>query len=413
MADAADAPAAAAPTAISPRSPRRARSRAARAQAQAAARRTLPGTHRRHRRRHGRGRHAAGRGARAPGRRGNRLRRRRRQGPEEPVRLASRSTSSSGPMQTVGVVNRHRGPQGHRDRRAVRRGRGDRAVHQPDVDGHLQDPDRHQGALRDRPQPASRRRSAASAAPPRSWPTRRARPARPPERSSWMTTVTLEGTQELMRQREVAVILATGGMGLVRAAYSAGKPAYGVGPGNAPALHRAVGRRRARPCATSSPARRSTTACSARRRTRSWSTRRVADDSPAGVRRQRAATSCRPARDRRAGAGARHAAAAAEPGARRQAGDLHRRRRPASPCRRARGCSSRRSRASGATIRSRSRSSARSCPFTSSKDWREGCERCKQILRYGGMGHTMSIHSRNEQVILEFGLQEAGLPHRA
>ena len=50
----------------------------------------------------------------------------------------------------------------------------------------------------------------------------------------WMKTVTLEGTQELMRQREVAVILATGGMGLVRAAYSAGKPAYGVGPGNAP-----------------------------------------------------------------------------------------------------------------------------------------------------------------------------------
>src|SRR5947208_5604437 len=52
---------------------------------------------------------------------------------------------------------------------------------------------------------------------------------------TWMTTVTLEGTQELMKHRDVAVILATGGMGLVRAAYSAGKPAYGVGPGNAPA----------------------------------------------------------------------------------------------------------------------------------------------------------------------------------
>ena len=51
----------------------------------------------------------------------------------------------------------------------------------------------------------------------------------------WMTTVTLEGTQELMRCRDVAVILATGGKGLVQAAYSAGKPAYGVGPGNAPA----------------------------------------------------------------------------------------------------------------------------------------------------------------------------------
>ena len=49
-----------------------------------------------------------------------------------------------------------------------------------------------------------------------------------------MTTVTLAGTQALMSAREVSVILATGGLGLVRAAYSAGKPAYGVGPGNAP-----------------------------------------------------------------------------------------------------------------------------------------------------------------------------------
>jgi acetaldehyde dehydrogenase (acetylating) len=39
-------------------------------------------------------------------------------------------------------------------------------------------------------------------------------------------------------------------------------------------------------------------------------------------------------------------------------------------------------------------------------DWREGCERCIQILRYGGMGHTMSIHSRNEDVILQFGLKK-------
>src|SRR5438477_1058906 len=63
-----------------------------------------------------------------------------------------------------------------------------------------------------------------------------ARSAGAPDGSiNWMSTVTLEGTQELMKHRDVAVILATGGMGLVRAAYSAGKPAYGVGPGNAPA----------------------------------------------------------------------------------------------------------------------------------------------------------------------------------
>ncbi len=39
-------------------------------------------------------------------------------------------------------------------------------------------------------------------------------------------------------------------------------------------------------------------------------------------------------------------------------------------------------------------------------DWKEGCARCIEILRYGGMGHTMSIHSRNDQIILEFGLRK-------
>ncbi len=51
-----------------------------------------------------------------------------------------------------------------------------------------------------------------------------------------MQHTTLEGTRELMRQHEVGVILATGGTGLVHAAYGSGKPAYGVGPGNVPAF---------------------------------------------------------------------------------------------------------------------------------------------------------------------------------
>ena len=47
---------------------------------------------------------------------------------------------------------------------------------------------------------------------------------------------TLAGTQELMRSHSIGIILATGGTGMVRAAYSSGKPAYGVGPGNVPAF---------------------------------------------------------------------------------------------------------------------------------------------------------------------------------
>lgn len=51
---------------------------------------------------------------------------------------------------------------------------------------------------------------------------------------SCMERPTIEGTQAAMRDRNVDLILATGGPDLVRAAYSAGKPAYGVGPGNVP-----------------------------------------------------------------------------------------------------------------------------------------------------------------------------------
>ena len=51
---------------------------------------------------------------------------------------------------------------------------------------------------------------------------------------SCMTRITLPGTQELMKHKYVALILATGGSDMVRAAHSVGKPAYGVGPGNVP-----------------------------------------------------------------------------------------------------------------------------------------------------------------------------------
>ncbi|MBI4850797.1 MAG: aldehyde dehydrogenase family protein [Acidobacteria bacterium] len=47
---------------------------------------------------------------------------------------------------------------------------------------------------------------------------------------------TLQGTEELMKHKLTSVILATGGIGLVKAAYSSGKPAFGVGPGNVPVL---------------------------------------------------------------------------------------------------------------------------------------------------------------------------------
>jgi acyl-CoA reductase-like NAD-dependent aldehyde dehydrogenase len=49
-----------------------------------------------------------------------------------------------------------------------------------------------------------------------------------------LSEVTLEGTAELMRHRRTSVIMATGGAPMVRAAYSSGKPTLAVGPGNVP-----------------------------------------------------------------------------------------------------------------------------------------------------------------------------------
>lgn len=51
---------------------------------------------------------------------------------------------------------------------------------------------------------------------------------------SWLSKPTLIATTEMMSHKDIDLILATGGGGLVKAAYSSGTPAQGVGPGNAP-----------------------------------------------------------------------------------------------------------------------------------------------------------------------------------
>ena len=149
-------------------------------------------------------------------------------------------------------------------------------------------------------------------------------------------TVTLEGTQELMKHRDVAVILATGGMGLVRAAYSAGKPAYGVGPGNAPAyIERTADVRKAVRDIVTGKTFDNGVLCS--------SENSVVVD--AADRRRRPARVRGPGRvlpvevrDGRRGARPRHAAAAAQPGAGRQVGGRHRGEVRHQRSRRTRGC---------------------------------------------------------------------------
>ncbi|MGH9411343.1 MAG: aldehyde dehydrogenase family protein [Vicinamibacterales bacterium] len=220
---------------------------------------------------------------------------------------------------------------------------------------------------------------------------------------NWMTTVTLEGTQELMKAREVAVILATGGMGLVRAAYSAGKPAYGVGPGNAPAfIERSADVAKAVRDVVTGKTFDNGVLCS--------SENSVVVDAPIveEVKREFVANGA-------------HFMSAAEMDFVAKALVSPQRLpnpalvgRPATYIAQQAGISvPPDTRVLIAELKGVGRdyplSIEKLCPVLSFyvvADWREGCERCKEILRYGGMGHTMSIHSRNDQIILEFGLKK-------
>jgi acetaldehyde dehydrogenase (acetylating) len=220
---------------------------------------------------------------------------------------------------------------------------------------------------------------------------------------NWMSTVTLEGTQELMKHRDIAVILATGGMGLVRAAYSAGKPAYGVGPGNAPAfIERTANVKKAVHDVVTGKTFDNGVLCSSENSV-------VVDESVAEeVKREFQAQ------------GGYFMNKAEMDAVAKVLVTPQRLPNPALVGRAATVIAEK----CGISVPADTRvliapldgvgrdfplSIEKLCPVLSYyvvKDWREGCERCKQILRYGGMGHTMSIHSQNEQVILEFGLKK-------
>ena len=220
---------------------------------------------------------------------------------------------------------------------------------------------------------------------------------------NWMQTVTIEGTQELMKHRDVAVILATGGMGLVRAAYSAGKPAYGVGPGNAPCyIEKSADLAKAASDVLVGKCFDNGVLCS--------SPNSVVVDSAVHdeVKRQFTQQGAYFMSDAEA---AKLAAVLISP---------QRLPNPKLVGKSAKFIAEQagfsippKTRALIAELKGVGRdyplSIEKLCPVLSYyvvADWREGCERCIQILRYGGMGHTMSIHSRNEEVILQFGLKK-------
>ncbi len=225
----------------------------------------------------------------------------------------------------------------------------------------------------------------------------------PPGILSSLTTPTMPATQELMRHRKTALILATGGPGLVRAAYSAGKPAFGVGPGNVPAyiersadVARAVGDVLTGKCFDNG------TLCSSEQAL-------IAD----------------------AEIGDRVLAELQANGAHVCRGDD--RQRLERTIRNARGTLNtaivgqsavRIAEMAGIDVPSDTRALVGEAdgvgpehPLSMEKlspvlayytvsDWREGCRLCIDILTFGGLGHSLGLHSNDDEVIRQFALRK-------
>jgi acetaldehyde dehydrogenase (acetylating) len=218
-----------------------------------------------------------------------------------------------------------------------------------------------------------------------------------------LTTVTLPGTQELLRHYATSMILATGGSGMVKAAHSVGKPALGVGPGNVPVyVDRSADVRRAAADIVNSKAFDHSTICATEQA--------VVADRPiaAQLRREMQA----------AGAHWLDRSQAEVLGGRlfRAEGLMDARYVGRSPQQIAElagidvpadakvlvadldgvGPAHPLSREKLTTV----------LGFIEEDGWRAGCERSIELLRFGGDGHSLVIHAEDEDVILAFGLEK-------
>jgi acetaldehyde dehydrogenase (acetylating) len=220
---------------------------------------------------------------------------------------------------------------------------------------------------------------------------------------SGLRTITLPGTQELMRHYATSMILATGGAGMVRAAHSVGKPALGVGPGNVPVyVDRSADVSRAAADIVNSKAFDCSVICSTEQT--------VVADRPIAERlrtemEQHGAHWLGDADAERLGARMFRADGTPDPryvgktpqqladlagftvpqGARVLVADLA-----------GVGAAHPLSREKLTTV----------LGFVEEDGWRAGCERCIELLRFGGDGHSLVIHAEDEDVILAFGVEK-------
>lgn len=220
---------------------------------------------------------------------------------------------------------------------------------------------------------------------------------------SCMQNSTLQGSQELMKHHATSLILATGGTPMVRAAHSTGKPALGVGPGNVPVyVDRSADVRAAAEAIVNSKSFDCSVICATEQA--------VVADAPIAAQ----------LRSEMAALGAYWVPPADKPALERllftSSGGMN----PAAVGRTPQALAA----AAGIRVPQEARilvvdlaSVGRGEPLSGEKlttvlgfyvadGWRAGCERSLELLRYGGDGHSLVIHARDEDVILAFGLEK-------
>jgi acetaldehyde dehydrogenase (acetylating) len=220
---------------------------------------------------------------------------------------------------------------------------------------------------------------------------------------SCMTIPTMAGTRELLHHELTSVILATGGTGLVRAAYSAGKPAYGVGPGNVPAyIESSADVPRAVADIVAGKTFDNGTVCASEQAV--IADRAIAAQVVSELKKH--GGYFLPDEDQQAlsrvivspkgGINPRivgqPATRIAEMAGIRVPPDTRVLIAPLDGV--------------GPKYPLSMEKLSPILAFYEVPDWRKACELCFEILEFGGIGHTLAIHSRNEEIILEFGLKK-------
>ncbi|MDR1266187.1 MAG: acetaldehyde dehydrogenase (acetylating) [Propionibacteriaceae bacterium] len=225
----------------------------------------------------------------------------------------------------------------------------------------------------------------------------------PPGAIGCVSRPTMEATAELLRHRDIALILATGGGPMVKAAYSSGNPAIGVGPGNGPAfIERSADIPLAVKRILDSKCFDNGTICASEQ---SVVTEDIIKDQVVAEFERQGAHFLNPAEK------AQLAAVLMRPN-----GTMN----PAVVGRSA----AQVARLAGFEVPENTRvlighetevgpdvpfSKEKLCPvlaFYSQPDWERACQLCIRLLLHEGAGHTMMIHSRDEAVIEEFGLKK-------